>query len=99
MRKSPLLVLINVLHLLVKLNRYLNYILFIDKKNDNPTLTTKIRQTTNQLENNDILGVSSGRNVDKKTWWWNEEVQIWVQRRRAAKKKWDSVRTDESDQE
>ena len=28
------------------------------------------------------LGVSSGTNVDEETWWWNEEVQEYVQRRR-----------------
>ncbi|KAK3558041.1 hypothetical protein QTP86_006419 [Hemibagrus guttatus] len=35
-----------------------------------------------------VLGVSSGRRKeDKETWWWNEEVQDSVQRKRLAKKK------------
>ena len=29
-----------------------------------------------------VLGVSSGRKTDKVTWWWNEEVQEYVQRKR-----------------
>ena len=46
-----------------------------------------------------VLGVSSGRKVDKETWWWNEEVQECIQRKRLAKKKWDTERTEESRQE
>ncbi|KAK3514140.1 hypothetical protein QTP70_005072 [Hemibagrus guttatus] len=47
-----------------------------------------------------VLGVSSGRrNEDKETWWWNEEVQDSVQRKRLAKKKWDMDRTEENRQE
>ncbi|XP_051793709.1 uncharacterized protein LOC127530597 [Acanthochromis polyacanthus] len=46
-----------------------------------------------------VLGVSSGRKGDKETWWWNEEVQEWIQRKRLAKKKWDTERTEESRQE
>ena len=34
-----------------------------------------------------VLGVSSGRKSDKETWWWNEEVQEYVQRKGLAKKK------------
>ncbi|KAK3558682.1 hypothetical protein QTP86_023229 [Hemibagrus guttatus] len=35
-----------------------------------------------------VLGVSSGRRKeDKETWWWNEEVQDSIQRKRLAKKK------------
>ncbi|KAK3540404.1 hypothetical protein QTP70_030633 [Hemibagrus guttatus] len=46
------------------------------------------------------LGVSSGRRKeDKETWWWNEEVQDSVQRKRLAKKKWDMDRTEENRQE
>ena len=36
-----------------------------------------------------ILGVSSGRKVDKETWWWNKEVQDCVHRKGLAKKMWD----------
>ncbi|KAK3565194.1 hypothetical protein QTP86_001011 [Hemibagrus guttatus] len=36
---------------------------------------------------------------DKETWWWNEEVQDSIQRRRLAKKKWDMDRTEENRQE
>ncbi|KAK3523638.1 hypothetical protein QTP70_005838 [Hemibagrus guttatus] len=44
----------------------------------------------------------TGRKVlkeDKETWWWNEEVQDSVQRKRLAKKKWDMDRTEENRQE
>ncbi|KAK3573700.1 hypothetical protein QTP86_032065, partial [Hemibagrus guttatus] len=47
-----------------------------------------------------VLGVSSGRRKeDKETWWWNEEVQDSVQRKRLAKKKWDMDRSEENRQE
>ncbi|MCJ8736308.1 hypothetical protein PDJAM_G00258080 [Pangasius djambal] len=47
-----------------------------------------------------VLGVSSGkRKEDKETWWWNEEIQDSVQRKRLAKKKWDMDRTEENRQE
>ncbi|KAK3518575.1 hypothetical protein QTP70_004096 [Hemibagrus guttatus] len=47
-----------------------------------------------------VLGVSSGRRKeDKETWWWNEEVQDSIQRKRLAKKKWDRDRTEENRQE
>ncbi|MCI4382172.1 hypothetical protein PGIGA_G00260710 [Pangasianodon gigas] len=47
-----------------------------------------------------VLGVSSGRRKeDKENWWWNEEVQDSIQRKRLAKKKWDMDRTEESRQE
>ncbi|KAK3510598.1 hypothetical protein QTP70_011788 [Hemibagrus guttatus] len=46
-----------------------------------------------------VLGVSSGRRKeDKETWWWNEEVQDSVQRKRLAKK-WDMDRTEGNRQE
>ncbi|KAK3512329.1 hypothetical protein QTP70_005794 [Hemibagrus guttatus] len=47
-----------------------------------------------------VLGVSSGRRKeDKETWWWNEEVQDSIQRKRLAKKKWNMDRTEENRQE
>ncbi|KAK3539596.1 hypothetical protein QTP70_010249 [Hemibagrus guttatus] len=47
-----------------------------------------------------VLGVLSGmRKEDKETWWWNEEVQDSIQRKRLAKKKWDMDRTEENRQE
>ncbi|KAK3533965.1 hypothetical protein QTP70_034999 [Hemibagrus guttatus] len=47
-----------------------------------------------------VLGVSSGRRKeDMETWWWNEEVQDSIQRKRLAKKKWDMDRTEENRQE
>ncbi|KAK3548572.1 hypothetical protein QTP70_014497, partial [Hemibagrus guttatus] len=47
-----------------------------------------------------VLGVSSGRRKeDKETWWWNEEVQDSIQRKRLAKKKWDMDSTEENRQE
>ncbi|KAK3513743.1 hypothetical protein QTP70_028734, partial [Hemibagrus guttatus] len=46
-----------------------------------------------------VLGVSSGRRKeDKETWWWNEEVQDSIQRKRLAKK-WGMDRTEENRQE
>ncbi|KAK3572548.1 hypothetical protein QTP86_000448 [Hemibagrus guttatus] len=47
-----------------------------------------------------VLGVSSGKwKEDKETWWWNEEVQDSIQRKRLAKKKWDMDKTEENRQE
>ncbi|KAK3525556.1 hypothetical protein QTP86_034849 [Hemibagrus guttatus] len=47
-----------------------------------------------------VVGVSSGRRKeDKETWWWNEDVQDSIQRKRLAKKKWDMDRTEENRQE
>ncbi|KAK3514499.1 hypothetical protein QTP70_018669 [Hemibagrus guttatus] len=47
-----------------------------------------------------MLGVSSGRRKeDKETWWWNEEIQDSIQRKRLAKKKWGMDRTEENRQE
>ncbi|KAK3569126.1 hypothetical protein QTP86_024493 [Hemibagrus guttatus] len=47
-----------------------------------------------------VLGVSSGRRKeDKETWWWNEEVQDSIQRKRLAKRKWDMDRIEENRQE
>ncbi|KAK3561878.1 hypothetical protein QTP86_017458 [Hemibagrus guttatus] len=47
-----------------------------------------------------VLGVSSGRRKeDKEPWWWNEEVQDSIQRKRLAKKKWVMDRTEENRQE
>ncbi|KAK3574870.1 hypothetical protein QTP86_018337 [Hemibagrus guttatus] len=59
------------------------------------TTAEVIRQTGRK-----VLGVSSGRRKeDKETWWWNEEVQDSIQRKRLAKKKWDMDRTEENRQE
>ena len=41
----------------------------------------------------------AGRKADKETWWWNEEVQAYFQRKRLAKKKWNTERTEERRQE
>eukprot|EP00064_Thunnus_orientalis_P026187 superscaffoldBa00015694_g26675 len=46
-----------------------------------------------------VFGVSPGqRKEDKETWWWDEDVQESIQRKRLAKK-WDSQRDEESRQE
>ncbi|KAK3543566.1 hypothetical protein QTP70_023888 [Hemibagrus guttatus] len=59
------------------------------------TIAEVIRETGRK-----VLGVSSGRRKeDKETWWWNEDVQDSVQRKRLAKKKWDMDRTEENRQE
>ncbi|KAK3571553.1 hypothetical protein QTP86_013185 [Hemibagrus guttatus] len=59
------------------------------------TTTEVIRETGRK-----VLGVPSGRRKeDKETWWWNEEVQDSIQRKRLAKKKWDMDRTEENRQE
>ena len=47
-----------------------------------------------------VLGVSSKqRKEDKETWWWNEEVQESIRKKRLAKKRWDMQRDEESKQE
>ncbi|KAI5106486.1 hypothetical protein C0J45_4183, partial [Silurus meridionalis] len=47
-----------------------------------------------------VLGVTSGnRKQDKETWWWNEEVQESIRRKRLAKQKWDRQRDEKSRQE
>ncbi|KAK3538581.1 hypothetical protein QTP86_006659 [Hemibagrus guttatus] len=59
------------------------------------TTTEVIRETGRK-----VLGVSSGwRKKDKETWWWNEEVQDSIQRKRLAKKKWYMDKTEENRQE
>lgn len=39
--------------------------------------------------------MSAGRNVEKKAWWWNKEVQEGVEGKKLAKK-WDTEKTEES---
>ncbi|KAI5625329.1 hypothetical protein C0J50_15188 [Silurus asotus] len=47
-----------------------------------------------------VLGVTSGnRKQDKETWWWNEEVQESIRRKRLAKQKWDTQSDEKSRQE
>ncbi|KAI5085399.1 hypothetical protein C0J45_22987 [Silurus meridionalis] len=47
-----------------------------------------------------VLGVTSGNGkADKETWWWNEEVQESIRRKRLAKQKWDLQRDEKSRQE
>ncbi|KAI5627659.1 hypothetical protein C0J50_8434, partial [Silurus asotus] len=47
-----------------------------------------------------VLGVTSGnRKEDKETWWWNEEVQESIRRKRLAKQKWDRQSDEKSRQE
>ena len=44
--------------------------------------------------------MSSGQWIDDKaTWWWNEEAQERIQRKRLVKKKWDSEKREEVRQE
>ncbi|KAE8279451.1 hypothetical protein D5F01_LYC08793 [Larimichthys crocea] len=49
--------------------------------NDWTTTANVIRETGRS-----VLGVSSGRKVDKETWWWNEEVKECVRRKRLDSK-------------
>ncbi|KAK3547244.1 hypothetical protein QTP86_017815 [Hemibagrus guttatus] len=68
---------------------------FRQKLRQAPGWSEVIRETGKK-----VLGVSSGRRKeDKETWWWNEEVQDSIQRKRLAKKKWDMDRTEENRQE
>ena len=40
-----------------------------------------------------VLGVAFGkRKKDRKTWWWNEEVQKNIKEKKEAKKAWDKLR-------
>ena len=42
-----------------------------------------------------VLGVTFGkRKGDKKTWWWNEEVQESIKEKKKAKKAWDKIRNE-----
>ncbi|KAK3510844.1 hypothetical protein QTP70_022787 [Hemibagrus guttatus] len=76
----------------------------LDLSNGKDRKTSKSAYTERSLttirSGRKVLGVSSGRRKeDKETWWWNEEVQDSVQRKRLAKKKWDMDRTEENRQE
>ncbi|XP_067290096.1 uncharacterized protein [Pseudorasbora parva] len=63
--------------------------------NDWTTTAKVIRETDRK-----VLGVSCGRRKeDMETLRWNEEVQEGIQRKRLARKKWDSERMEESRQE
>ncbi|KAK3536039.1 hypothetical protein QTP70_025506 [Hemibagrus guttatus] len=63
-------------------------------------MTGKLQQEVIRETGRKVLGVSSGRRKeDKETWWWNEEVQDSIQRKRLVKKKWDMDRTEENRQE
>ena len=43
-----------------------------------------------------VLGVSSKhRKEDKENWWWGEEVQESIRKKRLAKKRWDMQRDRE----
>ena len=47
-----------------------------------------------------VLGVSSKQRKEvKETWWWDEEVQESIRKKRLAKKRWDIQRYEESKQE
>ena len=42
-----------------------------------------------------VLGVAFGkRKGDRKTWWWNEEVQKSIKEKKEAKKAWDRTRNE-----
>ena len=47
-----------------------------------------------------VLGITARqRKEDKETWWWDEEVQESIRKKREAKKRWDMQRDEESKQE
>ena len=47
-----------------------------------------------------VLGVTFGkRKGDKKTWWWNEEVQKSIKEKKEAKKAWDKIRNENTKKE
>ena len=63
---------------------------------DDWTTTAKVLRDTARK----VLGVSvKQRKEDKETWWWNEEVQESIRKKRLAKKRWDMLRDGESKQE
>ena len=67
-----------------------------EKLPDDWTTTAKVVRDTARK----VLGVSSKqRKEDKETWWWNEEVQKSIRKKRLEKKRWDMQRDDESKQE
>ena len=63
---------------------------------DDWTTTAKVVRGTARK----VLGVSSKqRKEDKDTWWWNEEVQESIRKKRLAKKRWDMQIDEGSKQE
>ncbi|KAK3535500.1 hypothetical protein QTP70_016924 [Hemibagrus guttatus] len=70
------------------------------KKREEHRVTYKSEAEVIRMTGRKVLGVSSGRRKeDTETWWWNEEVQDSIQRKRLAKKKWDMDRTEKNRQE
>ncbi|KAI5089527.1 hypothetical protein C0J45_20935 [Silurus meridionalis] len=56
--------------------------------------------TTGRVTLRKVLGVTSGnRKEAKETWWWNEEVQESIRRKRLAKQKWDRQSDEKRRQE
>ncbi|KAK4328611.1 hypothetical protein Pmani_000982 [Petrolisthes manimaculis] len=59
------------------------------------TISEVVRQKAKK-----VLGVTSGRRKEyKETWWWNEEVQKSISKKKRAKMKWDRQMDEESKQE
>ncbi|XP_047106357.1 uncharacterized protein LOC124775571 [Schistocerca piceifrons] len=60
----------------------------------------KINSAVIRKTGEEVFGLTSGRGVpkDKKTWWWNEEVQKVVKEKKDAKRKWDMSRNAEDGQ-
>ena len=67
-----------------------------EELHDDWTSTAKVGRDTARK----VLGVTSKqRKGDKDTWWWNEEMQESIRKKRLAKKRWDMQRDEESKQE
>ncbi|KAI5104378.1 hypothetical protein C0J45_6004 [Silurus meridionalis] len=59
------------------------------------TTAERIRETARK-----VLGVTSGnRKEDKGRWWWNEELQDSIRKKKLAKQNWDRQRDEKSRQE
>ena len=65
-------------------------------KDELPDEWNKTEETLRKIAET-VLGVTIGkRKGDRKTWWWNEEVQESIKEKKEAKKAWDKIRDENS---